>query len=49
MRIYQYIGAVQNPEEKPLLQQIFNKYLNVQGKLLLVYNSLNYIYNIYNL
>lgn len=32
MRIYQFIGSVQNPDEKPLLQQVFNKYLNVQGK-----------------
>lgn len=43
MRIYQYIGAVQNPDEKPLLQQIFNKYLNVQGIYFLFYQtSLNY-------
>lgn len=32
MRIYQYIGAIGNPEEKPLLQQVFYKYLNAQGK-----------------
>lgn len=43
MRIYQYIGAVQNPEEKPLLQQIFNKYLNVQGKFYFI--KLFYDYN----
>lgn len=32
MRIYQYIGTIGNPEEKPLLQQVFYKYLNAQGK-----------------
>jgi len=32
MRIYQYIGAIGNPEEKPLLQQVFYRYLNAQGK-----------------
>lgn len=42
MRIYQYIGAVQNPEEKPLLQQIFNKYLNVQESFNEVINNLPY-------
>lgn len=33
IRIYQYIGVVSNYEEKPLLQQVFNKYLNVKGKI----------------
>lgn len=42
MRIYQYIGAVQNPDEKPLLQQIFNKYLNVQESFNEVINHLPY-------
>ncbi|XP_012171891.1 vacuolar protein sorting-associated protein 18 homolog isoform X2 [Bombus terrestris] len=42
MRIYQYIGTVQNPEEKPLLQQIFNKYLNVQESFNEVINNLPY-------
>ncbi|XP_076650787.1 vacuolar protein sorting-associated protein 18 dor isoform X1 [Halictus rubicundus] len=42
MRIYQYIGEVQNPEEKPLLQQVFNKYLNVQESFNEVMSSLNY-------
>lgn len=32
MRIYQYIGAIGNSEEKPLLQQVFYRYLNAQGK-----------------
>lgn len=32
MRIYQYIGAIANTEEKPLLQQVFYRYLNAQGK-----------------
>lgn len=32
MRIYQYIGAIANSEEKPLLQQVFYRYLNAQGK-----------------
>lgn len=31
MRIYQYIGAIANTEEKPLLQQVFYRYLNAQG------------------
>ncbi|XP_043526809.1 vacuolar protein sorting-associated protein 18 homolog isoform X2 [Frieseomelitta varia] len=42
MRIYQYIGTVQNPDEKPLLQQIFNKYLNVQESFNEVINHLPY-------
>ncbi|KAG7209765.1 hypothetical protein KM043_011388 [Ampulex compressa] len=42
MRIYQYIGSVQNPEEKPLLQQVFNKYLNVQESFTEVISSLPY-------
>lgn len=31
IRIYQYVGTIMNPQEKPLLQQIFSRYLNVQG------------------
>jgi hypothetical protein len=31
-RLYQFIGYVTNSDEKPLLQQIFNSYLNVPGK-----------------
>ena len=32
IRIYQYIGTVTNHDEKPLLQQVFNKYLNIKGE-----------------
>nr|XP_034180513.1 vacuolar protein sorting-associated protein 18 homolog [Osmia lignaria] len=42
MRIYQYIGSVPNPEEKPLLQQVFNKYLNVEESFNEVMSSLSY-------
>ncbi|XP_017884886.1 vacuolar protein sorting-associated protein 18 homolog isoform X2 [Ceratina calcarata] len=42
MRIYQYIGAVPNSEEKPLLQQVFNKYLNVQETFIEVISQLPY-------
>ncbi|XP_078033999.1 vacuolar protein sorting-associated protein 18 dor [Augochlora pura] len=42
MRLYQYIGEVQHPEEKPLLQQVFNKYLNVQESFNEVISNLNY-------
>ncbi|KOC69473.1 Vacuolar protein sorting-associated protein 18 like protein, partial [Habropoda laboriosa] len=42
MRIYQYIGPVQNPEEKPLLQQVFNKYLNTPESFIEVLSSLPY-------
>lgn len=42
MRIYQYIGSVQNLEDKPLLQQVFNKYLNVQESFSALINSLPY-------
>ncbi|TGZ50267.1 Vacuolar protein sorting-associated protein 18-like protein [Temnothorax longispinosus] len=42
MRIYQYIGAVGNPEEKPLLQQVFYRYLNAQETFNEVINSLPY-------
>ncbi|CAK9834118.1 Vacuolar protein sorting-associated protein 18 homolog [Anthophora retusa] len=42
MRIYQYIGAVQNPEEKPLLQQVFNKYLNAPESFIEVLSKLPY-------
>lgn len=31
-RLYQFIGYVTKSDEKPLLQQIFNSYLNVPGK-----------------
>lgn len=31
IRIYQYMGTISNPQEKPLLQQIFSKYLNIKG------------------
>ncbi|XP_053975095.1 vacuolar protein sorting-associated protein 18 homolog isoform X2 [Hylaeus anthracinus] len=42
IRIYQYIGSVQNLEEKPLLQQVFNKYLNVEESFTDVISSLPY-------
>ncbi|XP_076764775.1 vacuolar protein sorting-associated protein 18 homolog isoform X1 [Xylocopa sonorina] len=42
MRIYQYIGVVQNPDEKPLLQQVFNKYLNEQESFNEVISNLPY-------
>ncbi|XP_076234523.1 vacuolar protein sorting-associated protein 18 dor isoform X2 [Calliopsis andreniformis] len=42
MRIYQYIGSVQNQEEKPLLQQVFNKYLNIEESFSEVISSLYY-------
>ncbi|KAH0950839.1 hypothetical protein HN011_007913 [Eciton burchellii] len=41
-RIYQYIGAIGNPEEKPLLQQVFYRYLNAQENFSEVNNSLPY-------
>lgn len=31
IRIYQYIGSVTSHDEKPLLQQVFSKYLNIKG------------------
>ncbi|XP_076171976.1 vacuolar protein sorting-associated protein 18 dor [Ptiloglossa arizonensis] len=42
IRIYQYIGSVQNLEEKPLLQQVFNKYLNMEESFTDVISSLPY-------
>lgn len=33
-RIYQYSGIVTNHDEKPLLQQVFIKYLNLTGIML---------------
>ncbi|XP_020284361.1 vacuolar protein sorting-associated protein 18 homolog isoform X1 [Pseudomyrmex gracilis] len=42
MRIYQYIGVVSNPEEKPLLQQVFYRYLNAQESFSEVISSLPY-------
>ncbi|XP_011144081.1 vacuolar protein sorting-associated protein 18 homolog isoform X2 [Harpegnathos saltator] len=42
MRIYQYIGAIANTEEKPLLQQVFYKYLNAQESFSEVISSLPY-------
>jgi len=50
MRIYQYIGAIANPEEKPLLQQVFYRYLNAQGKqmfhLMSIFSSNIFIINL---
>ncbi|XP_043280093.1 vacuolar protein sorting-associated protein 18 homolog isoform X2 [Venturia canescens] len=42
IRIYQYIGTVTNPNEKPLLQQIFSKYLNVKERFNQLESSLPY-------
>ncbi|XP_032674629.1 vacuolar protein sorting-associated protein 18 homolog isoform X2 [Odontomachus brunneus] len=42
MRIYQYIGAIANTEEKPLLQQVFYRYLNAQERFSEVISSLPY-------
>ncbi|XP_012271920.1 vacuolar protein sorting-associated protein 18 homolog [Orussus abietinus] len=42
IRIYQYIGTVSNPDEKPLLQQIFNKYLNAKECFTQLESSLPY-------
>lgn len=43
IRIYQYIGIVSNNEEKPLLQQVFNKYLNIKGTRLFIVHSKLYV------
>ncbi|XP_066588166.1 vacuolar protein sorting-associated protein 18 homolog [Prorops nasuta] len=40
--LYQFIDIVSNPEEKPLLQQVFNKYLNKPENYTHVINSLPY-------
>lgn len=40
-RFYQFIGNA-NSDEKPLLQQIFNSYLNVVEKYQLIKSKLNY-------
>ncbi|XP_011498125.1 PREDICTED: vacuolar protein sorting-associated protein 18 homolog isoform X2 [Ceratosolen solmsi marchali] len=42
IRIYQYIGTVTNHEEKPLFQQVFNKYLNIKERFNQLENSLPY-------
>ncbi|XP_014476276.1 PREDICTED: vacuolar protein sorting-associated protein 18 homolog isoform X2 [Dinoponera quadriceps] len=42
MRIYQYIGAIANTEEKPFLQQVFYRYLNAQESFSEVISSLPY-------
>lgn len=42
VRIYQYIGTVSSSEEKPLLQQIFSKYLNVKERFNQLESSLPY-------
>ncbi|KAJ8667382.1 hypothetical protein QAD02_009044 [Eretmocerus hayati] len=42
IRIYQYIGAVTSHEEKPLLQQVFNKYLNTKERFNQLESSLPY-------
>lgn len=42
IRIYQYIGSVTSSDEKPLLQQIFSKYLNVKERFNQLESSLDY-------
>lgn len=42
MRIYQYIGVIANSDEKPLLQQVFYRYLNAQESFSEVISSLPY-------
>ncbi|XP_020710242.2 vacuolar protein sorting-associated protein 18 homolog isoform X2 [Athalia rosae] len=42
VRIYQYIGSVSSSDEKPLLQQIFSRYLNVKERFNQVESSLPY-------
>ncbi|KAK0168771.1 hypothetical protein PV327_002541 [Microctonus hyperodae] len=42
IRIYQYVGTIMNPQEKPLLQQIFSRYLNVQERFNQLESSLPY-------
>ncbi|XP_034942311.1 vacuolar protein sorting-associated protein 18 homolog isoform X2 [Chelonus insularis] len=42
IRIYQYVGTINNPQEKPLLQQIFSKYLNVKERFNQLESSLPY-------
>ncbi|XP_014226256.1 vacuolar protein sorting-associated protein 18 homolog [Trichogramma pretiosum] len=42
IRIYQYIGVVNNHEEKPLLQQVFSKYLNIKERFNQLESSLPY-------
>jgi len=48
-RLYQFQGYVPNPAERPLLQQVFNNYLNVQERFLelpskLKYSTLSFYY-----
>jgi hypothetical protein len=31
-RLYQFVGKANSSEDRPLLQQLFNKYLNKMGK-----------------
>ncbi|XP_015595540.1 vacuolar protein sorting-associated protein 18 homolog isoform X2 [Cephus cinctus] len=42
IRIYQYIGSVSSSDEKPLLQQIFSKYLNMKERFNQLESSLPY-------
>ncbi|XP_023247214.1 vacuolar protein sorting-associated protein 18 homolog [Copidosoma floridanum] len=42
IRIYQYIGVVSSHEEKPLLQQVFSKYLNIKESFIQLESSLPY-------
>ncbi|OXU27272.1 hypothetical protein TSAR_013576 [Trichomalopsis sarcophagae] len=42
IRIYQYVGAVTSHDEKPLLQQVFSKYLNIKERFNQLESSLPY-------
>ncbi|XP_063971923.1 vacuolar protein sorting-associated protein 18 homolog [Diachasmimorpha longicaudata] len=42
IRIYQYVGSIINASEKPLLQQIFSRYLNVEERFSQLESSLPY-------
>lgn len=35
-KLYQFIDKIFNKEERPMLQQVFNNYLNIQGKFILL-------------
>ncbi|XP_058794794.1 vacuolar protein sorting-associated protein 18 homolog isoform X2 [Phymastichus coffea] len=42
IRIYQYMGVITNHDEKPLLQQVFTKYLNIKERFNQLESSLPY-------
>jgi len=41
-RLYQFLGYVSNPAERPMLQSVFNNYLNVQERFLELPSKLKY-------